>query len=342
MNQILMFRTADDSKEQLKKVVKFFSVCIIIFGIVFIVEGVLGYLKLKDNRAQINLPEITVNRADKTTKVNVKSNDGISTVKYYWKILEENKKGKLTEMHFGGTTEATVEINALNGTNDLYIEVLDGKGNIIKYEPITITYNTNAGQPENGGSGSGTEENNGGATNTPSEQNWEEAVANDKTKPTVKIEANSGKIDITATDNLKMSYIKYKWNDEEENTVTGLSDDEKTVSATIDVPEGENKLTIIAIDRAGNEERIEKDIKGVKGPSIRVVKENGQIVVNISDDDKITKIIYNYNGEEKTIEDINEKTYEFRLDMIDGTNYILLEAYRDEVKSVYKGRTVKE
>lgn len=336
MNQILMFRTIDDSKQQLNKVIKFFSAFIIIFGIIFIVEGILGFLKLRNTHVNVDAPKINIERLDNTTILKVSSTDGISVVKYYWNIINEGKTGKTTEERVNGQKDVSIKIDTLNGTNELCIEVLDVNGNIIKYNPVMISYNI---EDEEGNENSDPQQDENGIGDE--QTDWENAINNDKTKPTIKLEGESGKIKINATDDLKMSYVIYRWNDEQELTITGLSEDEKTVEESIDVLEGTNKLTVIAIDRAGNQEVLEKEIKGVRGPSVKVIKENGQIVVNVEDEEKITKIIYNFNGEEITLEDINEKTYEFKLDLVDGENYIILEAYRDDVKSTYKGKTTK-
>ena len=319
MNQILMSRTAEDSEKQLKKVIKFFAVFIILFGLVFIAEGAWGYLKIKNRKVKINTPDISVEKSTDVTVLNIASDIGISEVKYFWNITSEGIKGNTIEEKTNGQKNVRIEIPNLNGTNELNLEILDSNGNIIKYEPIIISYNIE----------------------DLAEEDWETAVSNDKTKPTIKLEGSNGKVKVIASDNLRMSYIVYKWNDGEETTITGLSDDEKYIESEIEVLEGENKLTVKAYDRAGNEEVVEKTIQGVKGPSIKVIREDEQIVINIDDDDKITKIVYNFNGEEKTIENINEKTYEIRLDLVDGENYVILDAYRDDIKSSYKGKTTK-
>ena len=49
MNQILSFKTIGNSKAQLKKVIKFFSVFIIFFGIILATEGAFGYYQNKNN-----------------------------------------------------------------------------------------------------------------------------------------------------------------------------------------------------------------------------------------------------------------------------------------------------
>lgn len=318
MNQILTFRTAEDSKKQIKKVIRFFCVFIILFGLVLVAEGVNNYLKKKSVKIDVIPPEIMVERANEKTILKVESKTGMREIRYYWNIMNEGISGNVTKQGVNGSKNATVEVPTLNGTNELIVEVLDNQGSLIKYEPIIITYDVN---------------------NMNQEVDWETAVKNDKTKPIVKLEGMDGKIRISATDNLKMSYVSYSWNDGEETIISGLSEDEKSIAESIDVMEGNNKLKVKAYDRAGNEEVIEKEIKGVKGPAIKVLKEDNQIVINVEDETNITKIVYNFNGEEKTVDNINSKTYELRLDLVEGDNYVIVDAYRGDIKSTYKGKT---
>lgn len=319
MNQILTFRTAEDSKKQLKKVIRFFCIFIILFALVFIVEGVNNFIKTKSAKIDVIPPEISVERANEISILKIKSETGLSEVRYYWNIMSEGISGNATKEGLNGKKSAEIEIPTLNGTNELIVEILDENGGLTKYEPIVITYDTTNSEPVD----------------------WETAVKNDKIKPSIKLEGVDGKIRISAIDNLKMSYVSYSWNGEQETVISGLSEDEKSIVENIDVMEGSNKLIVKAYDRAGNEEILEKEIQGVKGPSIKVVKENGQITLNVEDETKITKIVYNFNGEEVTVDNIEGKTFEKKFDLVDGDNYIIIEAYRDEIKSTYKGKTTK-
>ena len=317
MNQILTFRTAEDSKKQLKKVIRFFCIFIILFALVLVAEGVNNYLKIKTSKIDVIPPEIMIERANEKTILKIESKTGMREIRYYWNIMSEGISGNVTKEGINGGKTATIEVPTLNGTNELIVEILGSQGSLIKYEPIIITYDVNNNQ----------------------DVDWETAVKNDKTKPSIKLEGMDGKIRISATDNLKMSYVSYSWNDGEETVISGLSEDEKAIAESIDVLEGSNKLKVKAYDRAGNEEVVEKEIKGVKGPAIKVLREDNQIVINVEDETKITKIVYNFNGEEKTVDNIDGKNYELRLDLIEGDNYVIVDAYRDDVKSTYKGKT---
>ncbi len=313
MNQILSFGHAGDSKKHINKVIKSFSFFISIFAIILIIEGILGYKKAKEKKVYVERPDIDVIRNGDVTILDISSKIGIEKVIYFWNDGIENTVEKNGEKNF------ELEIGTTIGTNDLNLEIVDSEGNQIKYDPIKISYENTS---EDG-------------------ENWQVAVNNDKTEPIVSLGAKKGKVTINASDNVRMSYVTYSWNGGEETKITGLSEDEKSLSAEIDVLKGDNKLIVRAYDVAGNVATVEKDVHGTDGPEIKVKKENDEIVINVEDQFGITKIYYNFNGEEKTIENINEKTYEIRLKLIDGENYVIIEAYENNVKNEYKGKTTK-
>lgn len=318
MNQILSFQTIGNSKIQLKKVIRFFSIFIILFALILVIEGSFGYYKNKNKKVVIKeTPDINIQRDNGTTILNITSNIGVQKVIYSW------NDGIEDSVEEGGKNNIEVKIPTTIGTNDLNIKIIDSNGNTIVYNPVKISYEEN--QEEN--------------------VNWEEAIKTDKTKPKVSIESVKGKIVITATDDVKMSYVTYSWNGEEENKITGLSDDEKTLTTEIDstnVKKGTNKLIVKAYDKAGNVETVEKEVQGANGSEIKVNQENGELVVNVKNDINITKIEYNFNGEEKTIDNINQKEYTFKLQMKDGENKISISAYADALKSDYQNTFTKE
>ena len=318
MNQILSFQTMGNSKIQLKKVIRFFSIFIILFALILIIEGSFGFYRNKNKKVIIKeTPDINIQRDNGTTILNITSNIGVQKVIYSW------NDGIEDSVEEGGKNNIEVKIPTTIGTNDLNIKIIDSNGNTIVYNPVKISYEEN--QEEN--------------------VNWEEAIKTDKTKPKVSIESVKGKIVITATDDVKMSYVTYSWNEEEENKITGLSDDEKTLTTEIDstnVKKGTNKLIVKAYDKAGNVETVEKEVQGANGSEIKVNQENGELVVNVKNDINITKIEYNFNGEEKTIDNINQKEYTFKLQMKDGENKISISAYADALKSDYQNTFTKE
>lgn len=311
MNQILSFQSSENGQKQIRKNVKSFSIFIILFALVLIVEGGWKLYINKNKKVDIETPNINITRNGGTTILDISSNIGIQKILYKWNDGIENEIIKT------GEKQVTEEISNNIGIYDLTLKIVDSNGNTITYDPVKISYEE------------------------VTEVDLETAIQNDKTEPTVVLSAVQGKVVIEATDELLMSYITYSWNGGEEVKVTGLSSDEKSIKTEIEVLKGDNKLLIKAYDKAGNVKEYEKDVHGTDGPEIKVTRENDEIIVNITDEFGITKIEYNFNGEEKTIDNITETTYELRLPLVDGENYIIISAYESNVKTVYKGKTTK-
>ena len=91
--------------------------------------------------------------------------------------------GEETVVEGNGTVELEVTIDIPTGNNILNIKVTDYYGNETEYQKQYINQRT------------------------------------DNTKPTIEISSVGSKLNIRATDNTEMSYIAYKWNEEEETRV---------------------------------------------------------------------------------------------------------------------------
>lgn len=338
MNQILSFKSTENGRKILMKNTRNLCIFLIIFAMILLIEGAWRLYTNLNKEVSVSEPEIIgYGKSDKTV-FNVKSDVGIKKIVYAWNGAEESTIEK------NGEKEFSFEIKNRIGVNDLILKTVDVEDATVTYENIKIVYDQNNitppvqnGEEEDDGLGELEE----GDSPTPDEIDWEQAVANDKTEPTVTLTSGQGKVVITASDDVKMSYVTYSWNEGEETTVTGLSEDEKTLSAEIDALRGDNKLKIKAYDKAGNSKEVEKSVHGTDGPQITVKRDDGKLNINVTDEFGITKIEYNFNNEEKTIENIEGTNYEFSLDLVDGKNFIIINAYEGNVKSEYKGMTTK-
>ena len=108
--------------------------------------------------------------------------------------------------------------------------------------------------------------------------------------------------------------------------------------------DGENKISISAYAdslKSDYENTFTKKVYGTNGPKISALRDGNEIIINITDENNITKVTYNFNGEEKTVDNINKKEYQLKLNLVDGNNYIIVDAYNQNDKSQYKGKTTK-
>lgn len=119
--------------------------------------------------------------------------------------------------------------------------------------------------------------------------------SSDTGKPEINIDTVDGKLKITATDDTKISYISYKWNDGTETKIDAESN-EKEISTEIEVESGENKLTIIAVDAEGNQAERDEKIIGDLKPEVSISVQNNVLNINAKDDEGISKVSVNIDG----------------------------------------------
>lgn len=320
MNQILSFQNTENGRKIMKNNIKHLCIFLILFAICLIVMGSWRLYKNLTKKVSVIKPEIVGYINSNKTKFSVNSAVGIKKIAYSWNNGEDTIIEKFGEKNF------QFEIDNRIGVNELTLKSFGVDGSTVIYEGINIVF-----EDETPGDD---------VIDMPIEDKLT-AIQNDKNKPTISLTAESGKVVITASDDVMMSHVTYCWNDGEEIKITGLSNDEKTLSEKVEALKGDNVLKIKAYDIAGNVAEVERKIHGTDGPSISVKKSDDQLIVNVSDEYGITKIEYNFNNEEKTIENIEGTTYEFCLDLIDGDNFIIINAYEGNVKTEYKGKTQK-
>ena len=133
--------------------------------------------------------------------------------------------GEETKIEGNQTVSISKTIDIPNGNNVLKIAVIDCYGNKTEYMKQYIYEST------------------------------------DTEKPTIEIAKVGNKLKITATDETKIAYMTYSWNDEEPERVDAKEDQDKEIVAEIDVPKGESKLYVTAVDGEDNKQTRSEKIK---------------------------------------------------------------------------------
>ncbi|MBQ8379274.1 MAG: hypothetical protein IJX34_00490 [Clostridia bacterium] len=289
MNQILS--TGDkQEKSNINNIVRIFCIIIIVFAIFFIIQGIYALVKDKNERAVTtgNKPEVVINSKGGSAIINVKSNNSISKLVYSW------DNGEPMEIDAQNKTELEQEVVVPNGNCTLNIAIIDSNGVSSKYEQ-KFEYDPNV----------------------------------DVVMPEIKVSAIPGKITIEAKDNIEMAYITYKWNDEPEVKIEASGEDLSKIVQEIEVKKGTNTLKIVATDKAGNVAQDEKDIIGASKPKVSVGKSGSNLIIKVTDDDEVTKVEYKFNGTDYTKENTgeNKKEFEFKQEMKQGENVIVIKAY---------------
>lgn len=155
----------------------------------------------------------------------------------------------------------------------------------------------------------------------------------DVIKPEIELLVESAKVKIVAKDETELDYILYYWNSEDETRVDVREESLKQIEEKIDILKGENTLTIVAVDKAGNETTKEQIFKGVKKPKVDMAKSGNELIVKVSDEEGIQKIEITQNGKlystdpQQTGEPLNMKEAEIKLPLEQGENKITIKAY---------------
>lgn len=248
-----------------------------------------------------SIPELTSEKNGDNIKLSISSGVEIEKVLYSWNGEETQ------EYKADGKMEFSFELKIPQGDNKLNVSAVDVEGITTKFDEISVR----------------------------------SSGVKDTTKPKISVENAAAKLIITATDETELDYLSYQWEDGEEVKIKAAEETKQSIKQEINVEKGTKNLTIIAVDKSGNRETVKKKIVGSNGAEIKVTVSDGYFVVRVTDEYKITKIVYTLNEEEFTVEDLPENAteYEFRVKLIDGvTNYLKVNAYENDLMTEYKGK----
>lgn len=144
---------------------------------------------------------------------------------------------------------------------------------------------------------------------------------------------------ITATDVKGLTSLTFKWNSEDAVTAYSNTEDPTVIEQTTEIPTGLNTLSITAVNTENKTLTKTQDIKGVHPPQIRLFIQDDFLIVHVTDEEGIDKIIHQINvEEEKVIEVGGAKEYKYKYNIADRDN-VLVTITAIDIEGV--GRTYK-
>ena len=155
-------------------------------------------------------------------------------------------------------------------------------------------------------------------------------ISNEQTYETeeiIKMEINNGKVKVSAETETEISYMTYRWDEEQEEKVDINA---TTVEQEIEIPMGEHTLTVILVDENNETITKEQKVKGVVKPKVQVkLDENKEnFLITITDDSGLDRVEFVINGENKTIKaNESQKEMKLKLPLKDGENRVEIIAY---------------
>lgn len=285
MNQILSTSNSEKNKKggpiEIHTIIKFFSIILIIFGVIMISTASYAiYKKSVDKNNIPTKPSITEEQKDhKTVLLKVTHDKAIDKIEYRW---NEQEAKTITG---NGRKYIEQEIKIPGGTNTLYVSAIDIEGQEISNEQIY------------------------------------------ETEDIIKMEINNGKVKVTAKVETEISYMTYRWDEEQEEKIDINA---TTVEQEIEIPMGEHTLTVILVDKNNETVTKEQKVKGVVKPKIQVKLDDNQenFLITVTDDSGLDRLEFIINGENKTLTaNEGQKEMKLKLPLKDGENRVEIIAY---------------
>lgn len=306
MNQILQVqetRKKTSNPVDIKKILLFFAVSLIIFGAILLGQGAYTVYKNSKNKKVEPVtppgsgsaqeptyiaPTITLTKTeDNKLIINVASQVAISHIIYNW-----NNEVSATLNEEGKTNiEEIIEIPA--GENIINISVIDSNGKETKKQETYVI---------------------------------------EQSKPIIELSVVGSNIKIKVTSKVELSYITYKWNSETENKDDMKTYEDKTKFETqLKIPIGQNTLKIVAVDKNNIISEKTQEVKGIKevpklkDPTLKRIGEYIYFTFEAEENMKSVEFIFNGQSYLMNQETFGiTKTVKYRVKMIPGWNYLKL------------------
>lgn len=299
MNQILQVQESKKNSNPIdtKKVVLFFAVCLIIFGLILLGQGAYKIYKNKENEkvtpstpdgsGSVQEPEyipptITLTKMeDNKVIVNVQSNIAISHIIYDW------NSGTAETLDETGKTNIEEIIDIPVGENVLNVSVIDSNGQETKKSETYVV---------------------------------------EAKKPVIELSVVGNDIKITVTSEVELSYVTYKWNSEEEKKQDMLTFEDRTkFEKQLEIPKGQNTLKIIAVDINNNQSEKSQEIKGVTKAKTTTKARGEYLHFTVTGEENIKTVEFEFNGKKYLMntDTFGEtKVVNYKMKMVSGWNYL--------------------
>jgi hypothetical protein len=309
MNQILQTENKKNAPVEIKKVILFFAIAIVIFGIVLIGGGL--YAVMNKNTEEENpiqqqpiieatKPDINVTQTDDKISVDITHTKAITSVTYKWNDEAEQ------EIETNDSLSVSEELTIPFGTNTLYITAIDNDGQEANY--------------------------------------INEFVQDGNGKPVIELLlTNENKIRIKVQDAQGLKYIRYTWNSGNYVTVEANVEDLKTIDELVEIPLGQNTLRVEAVNIDDMITVKELEVKGVKRPVVSLRQDGSDLVISINDEVGLKVVNFTINGKKYQIPCADLTEVSAKVPLEQGENKIELTAEnKDDGITEIKGKCVVE
>lgn len=161
--------------------------------------------------------------------------------------------------------------------------------------------------------------------------------------PQLSIEAINGKLKVVAKDNEKMSYITYRWDEEEEKRIDSTQEASAQIEQEIEIPRGRHTLTVVAVNSRNLTSTKTQEVKGITKPIISVVQDADNfkyLILSVSDEEAIKNVLIDLNGKKYQIDlsEYKEKSIQYKIELQPGENIIkIISTNFDGAEGTFEG-----
>lgn len=154
----------------------------------------------------------------------------------------------------------------------------------------------------------------------------EETFVVEAIKPIVELSVIGNSIKITITSETDLSEIKYKWNENSEKIENiNTYENRKLFEKQLEIPIGQNILTVIATDIDGNKTEKVQEIKGVTKAVTATYVSGEYLHFTVTGKENIEKVEFQFNGQRflMNVETFGEtKIVHYKVKLVEGKNYL--------------------
>lgn len=301
----------NNGKLSTKTTKRIFGAALIVFGLVMFIFGLIGTITYftTPKGPVIDYPVITTMQSDNIVTLNIKNDVVIDYIEYNW------NENPIQEFNGEGKAEITRDITIPAGENVLTLNIVDINGKMTKRSKV-----------------------------------FTGEFVPDTTPPALEVVVVGSKINITAkaVSETKLSYLTYKWNDDQE-IILEATGDQTSIETSIDVMNGTNTLTIVVVNEKGIKKEQVNEYKGIKKPVITVTRdeEGLYLLMSITHEAGIKSAEIMFNGKNIALTadqfGADKKVVERRFKLIDGTNTLKIVATSmDDSIETFNGNATKK
>ena len=150
----------------------------------------------------------------------------------------------------------------------------------------------------------------------------------------IDLEVDGNNIKILANGKNELSYMTYRWDDQDEERIEINS---TQTEQTISIPKGLHTLTIIVVDINNKTETKEQEIKGVTKPKVEVTTDgSANFIIKASDEEGIKRVEFIINETDKKMLNLDQvlpleqrKEFEYAYPLQVGENKLEVRVYNE-------------